>query len=71
MLPLGTKVYQKPVNDISILHAQVEASKDSKEPEVDLPPFLDVEKRLYDGDKDDDEKFSAYRISLINKIPGE
>jgi hypothetical protein len=36
---------------------------------VDLPPFLDVEKRLYDGDKDDDEKYSAYRISLINKIP--
>ena len=62
-------MYQQPVSGIFILHAQVEASKESTEPSVDLPPFLDVEKRLSGNDKDDEEKYSAYSISVINKIP--
>jgi len=59
------------VADVNILHAQVEATKDGVEPEVDLPPFLDIEKRLgaSDAEKGDEEKYSAYQISLINKIP--
>lgn len=63
------QIYQKPVSDVFILHAQVEASKDNTEPKVELPPFLDVEKRLRGDNKDDEEKYSAYSISVINKIP--
>ncbi|CAB9497576.1 Histidine kinase [Seminavis robusta] len=62
-------IYQQPVSDICILHAQVEATEASTEPNVDLPPFLDVEKRLSDSNEEDEEKYSAYNISLINKIP--
>ena len=59
------------MSDISILHAQVEAPKDGADPKVDLPPFLDVEKRLSGAESngDDEEKYSAYSISIINKIP--
>lgn len=59
-------MYQQPVSDIFILHAQVEAPKDGVEPTVDLPPFLDVEKQLTGNDPDED-KYSAYCISIINK----
>jgi len=61
--------YEQPVSDISILNAQVEAAKDGAEPEVELPPFLDVEKRLSGDNKEDEEKYSAYSISIINKFP--
>ena len=61
------QVYQQPVSDISILHAQVEAANDGAEPKVELPEFLDVEKRLSPGDEDE-EKYSAYSISIINKF---
>ena len=60
------------MSDISILHAQVEAAKDGAAPKVDLPPFLDVEKRLSSTgttEDDDEERYSAYSISIINKFP--
>jgi hypothetical protein len=62
-------LYQQPVSDIFILHAQVEATKEGIEPKVDLPPFLDVEKRLTGNNSEDEEKYSAYTISVINKFP--
>lgn len=62
-------MYQQPVSDIFILHAQVEASKEGTDPKVELPPFLDIEKRLSGNSKADEEKYSAYSISVINKIP--
>lgn len=59
--------YVEPVSGLDILHAQVEASLDSSdEPEVDLPPFLDVERRLTNS-KEDEMQFGAYGLSLIDK----
>ena len=57
-------VYQEPVSDICILHAQVKASPDSSEieREVDIPPFLDVDRPITDSE--DDAQFGAYNISL-------
>lgn len=52
---------------LCILHAQVEASADGEEPEVDLPPFLQVERRLTDS-KEDKEKYGAYSLSMMKQI---
>jgi hypothetical protein len=57
------KVYEEPISDLCILHAQVESSA-CYEPSVDLPPFLDVERRL-ENTKEDEEKYGAYSISII------
>jgi hypothetical protein len=57
-------LYEKPVSDIGILHAQVEAVN-GEECKVELPPFLNVKRQL--GFEDADEKYGAFRISLINK----
>lgn len=59
-------VYEQPVTDLCILHAQVEAAEVGKEPEVDLPPFLDVERRLVNT-KPDEQKYGAYSLSLIRE----
>jgi hypothetical protein len=64
---LRAQTYTYPVTDISILHAQVESSSDGSEPAVELPPFLDVEKRISDTSKEDDDKYSAYKISIIKR----
>jgi len=45
---------------LCILHVQVEG-----EDKVDLPPFLDLERRLTKSKED--SKYSAYAVSLINK----
>jgi hypothetical protein len=54
-------IYEEPVSDICILHAQVEASKEK----VDLPPFIDVNRILLNS-KPDEEKYGAFSLSLIN-----
>jgi hypothetical protein len=58
-------VYEQPVMDLCILHAQV-AAAEVGEPEVDFPPFLDVERRLTNT-KSDDKKYGAYSLSLIRE----
>ena len=60
----GVHVYLTPAEGLCILHAQVEASADGKEPIVDLPPFLQVERRLTDS-PDDKEHYGAYSLSLM------
>lgn len=62
------QMFKQPVTDINILHAQVEASPDTFDPNVVLPPFLDVEKRLSSDNHQDEEKYSAYSISIIPVI---
>lgn len=58
--------YVEPVKGLAILHAQVEASPGDADPAVQLPPFLEVDRRLTNS-KDDEDKFGAYGISLIDK----
>lgn len=60
-------VYQEPVSDICILHAQVQSTSDSADhdEEVSIPPFLEVEKKLL-TDSEEDEQYGAYHISLKN-----
>jgi len=58
-------VYQEPVHDICILHAQVKATPENlEETEVDIPNFLDVDRLLTDSEEG--EKYGAYNISLRN-----
>mmetsp|Transcript_8456 Transcript_8456/g.13998 ORF Transcript_8456/g.13998 Transcript_8456/m.13998 type:complete len:413 (+) Transcript_8456:183-1421(+) len=56
--------YDEPISDLCILHAQVETANEG-ELQVDLPPFLEVERRLKNI-KEDDAKFGAFAISLIH-----
>lgn len=61
-------MYEAPVSDVNILHAQVEAKNNdhpNHKPEIILPPFLDVD-RLLEQTKEDDERYGAYSLSLIN-----
>jgi len=59
-------IYERPVTDLCILHAQVQASEAGEEPEVDLPPFLNVDRRLTNT-KSDEDKYGAYSLSLIRE----
>ena len=77
MQSFNVHMYHAPVGDLCVLHAQVEhpraansgGSREGDEkrqpqrPEVHLPPFLDVERRLEDT-REDQEKYGAYSISL-------
>ena len=64
-------VYKEPVSDICILHAQVRSTspeedneeEDDKKGEVEIPTFLEVEKRLM-TDSEADEHYGAYHLSL-------
>ena len=58
-------MYEAPKAGLCILHAQVEASA-SGEPEVNLPPFLDVDRRLLDTEEDK-KKYGAYSLSIIGE----
>ena len=51
-----------PSPGLCILHAQVE-TKNGHDPEVELPPFLDVERQLQG--EDDERKYGAYELSLM------
>jgi len=55
MQSFNIHVYQQPVGDLCILHAQSDTT------DVDLPPFLDVEKPLKSNE------YCSYFISLKNK----
>jgi len=60
-------MYEAPVSDINILHAQVEAKNNdhpNHKPEILLPPFLDVD-RLLKQTKEDEERYGAYSLSLM------
>lgn len=61
---LTLQCYEEPVSDLCILHAQVETANEG-DLEVDLPPFLEVERRIKNT-KEDAEKFGAFAISLID-----
>jgi hypothetical protein len=50
-------VYKKPVDDVCILHAQKSGGD-----EVEIPPFLNVERLITDSEED--EKYGSYNISL-------
>jgi hypothetical protein len=59
-------VYEQPISNLSILHAQVEASKDGEsDPPVQLPPFLNVERRIMNT-KQDEELYGAFHISIAD-----
>ena len=64
-------MYDAPVSDIHILHAQVEAkcsngtsSDAAAAQKILLPPFLDVD-RLLDQTEQDEERYGAYSLSLM------
>jgi hypothetical protein len=60
-------VYQKPLRDLMLLHAQVEIRHDDTvEPVVDLPPFLAVARRVTHS-PEDQQAYGAYSISLVDK----
>lgn len=54
--------YLAPVSGLCILHAQVEAERKQS---VDLPPFLEIERKLEHNNKQDEEQYGAYSLSLI------
>jgi nucleoside-triphosphatase THEP1 len=66
-------MYESPISGIHILHAQVEAKSNPAENDgehdpklVTLPPFLEVDRRLEDTEEDE-KKYGAYNISLIER----
>ena len=68
-------MYEAPVSNIHILHAQVEAkisqggtsgpSDAVSTSEILLPPFLEVD-RLLEQTKEDEDMYGAYSLSLMN-----
>ena len=54
-------MYEKPISDLCILHAQVEVEQEGT-CKVELPPFLDVERQLH-AERKRDEKYGAFFIS--------
>jgi len=56
-------VYQTPSTGTCILHAQVE-STDDETPVVELPDFLDIERRLK---QDDESTYGSCALSVIHK----
>lgn len=62
-------IYETPSPGLCILHAQVESSHD-KEPVVNLPDFLEVDRVLVGAE--DEKKYGSYALSVIgeNDIKG-
>jgi len=61
-------MYEAPISNINILHAQVEAKNKEQpdhEPEIKIPPFLKVD-RLLEQTDEDEEKYGAYSLSLMD-----
>jgi hypothetical protein len=82
-------IYQQLINNLCILHAQVEAETmpTTTQPDdnivnnnesstisnhnmnnnnnIDLPPFLEIDRILQIGNQEDDEKYGAYSLSII------
>jgi AAA domain len=60
-------MYEAPVADLNILHAQVETSNvvdNYSAHVVNMPPFLSVDRQL-ENTKEDEENYGAYSLSLI------
>jgi hypothetical protein len=58
------QVYETPSPGLCILQAQVQ-SPNGRDAEIELPPFLDVERRLQGSD--DEKMYGAYGLSVIGK----
>jgi predicted ATPase len=52
-------IYEAPVNNVNLLHAQVEGE------DVILPPFLEVERKLT-ASQQDEAKYGSFSVSLLN-----
>jgi predicted ATPase len=59
-------IYQHPNPGLCILHAQVEATTEEGAVEVELPPFLHVDRRI-ENTPQDDEAYGAYSLSIIKR----
>lgn len=57
--------YQQPTEGLCILHAQVEVRDHQSEPVVDLPPFLQIERRLTNS-REDEKQYGAYSLSVMS-----
>jgi len=55
-------IYDTPSPGLCILHAQVE-NKDNENPVVDLPNFLDIDRRLGQKDK---RQYGSYALSVVH-----
>jgi hypothetical protein len=53
-------IYKKPVDNVCILHAQAKSGGE----EVEIPPFLNVDRLI--TDTAEDEKYGSYKISLAD-----
>lgn len=64
-------MYEAPVSNLNVLHAQVEAKNNNGQPDhetvIQLPPFLEVD-RLLEQTKEDEDLYGAYSISLIKRL---
>eukprot|EP00555_Chaetoceros_dichaeta_P011260 CAMPEP_0198255876 /NCGR_PEP_ID=MMETSP1447-20131203/5914_1 /TAXON_ID=420782 /ORGANISM="Chaetoceros dichaeta, Strain CCMP1751" /LENGTH=465 /DNA_ID=CAMNT_0043942365 /DNA_START=163 /DNA_END=1560 /DNA_ORIENTATION=+ len=74
-------IYKEPIDNLCIVQAQAASvddvdqchngesngstKREGNEPAVDFPPFLDLERRL-ENNKEDEEKFGSFNISLMN-----
>jgi hypothetical protein len=52
-------IYEAPVNNVNVLHAHIEGD------DVNLPPFLQVERQLT-ATKEDAAKYGSFSLSLMN-----
>lgn len=75
-------IYKEPMENLCIMHAQVPSlggldrqkeeevngseNQERNEPVVDFPPFLDLDRRL-ENNKEDNSKYGAFNISLMNE----
>jgi len=59
-------MFMSPHEGLCVLMAQVEACANGDEPEIVLPPFLDVERRITSSDEDK-QKYGAYSLSIISE----
>ena len=70
MQSFNIHVYNEPISNLCILHAQVDENPNidetSSETEIDIPSFLDMERLIIDS-KEDNEKYGAFNISLMKK----
>ena len=59
-------MYESPVSDLNVLHAQVETSNsdDHTAHAVNMPPFLSIDRQL-ENNKEDEEAYGAYSLSRI------
>jgi len=64
MQSFNIHVFKEPVKDLCICHVQTADDAISESNAIDLPPFLNIERKVEDN-KSDDEKYGTLHISLI------